>query len=127
MVFHLSLSDSKSPRVFRIPLSILADLNNAVVWMVSSLLLISTSSSPFSKPGGIDWTAPITIFIIVIMFISFFSSLSKSSYLSLFSLSLIFTLWYARTAKSIFGRSLFSFFFFFFFTFLFIITQSGWD
>ena len=35
MVFHWSLSDSKSPQVFRTLLCILADLNNAVVWPVS--------------------------------------------------------------------------------------------
>ena len=36
MVFHWSLSDSKSPQVSRILLSILAVFNNAVVWMVST-------------------------------------------------------------------------------------------
>ena len=36
MVFHWSLSDSKSPQVSRTLLSILAVLNNAVVWMVST-------------------------------------------------------------------------------------------
>ena len=36
MVFHWSLSDSKSRQVSRTLLSILADLNNGVVWMVLS-------------------------------------------------------------------------------------------
>ena len=36
MVFHWSLSDTKSPQVSRILLSILADLNKDVVWMVSN-------------------------------------------------------------------------------------------
>ena len=36
MVFHWSLSDSKFPQVSRTLLSILAVLNNAVVWMVST-------------------------------------------------------------------------------------------
>ena len=36
MVFHWNLSDSKSPQVSRTLLSILGDLNNAVVWMVST-------------------------------------------------------------------------------------------
>ena len=36
MVAHLSLNDSKSLQVPRTFLSILADLNNAVVWMVST-------------------------------------------------------------------------------------------
>ena len=44
MVFHWSLSDSKSPQVSRTLLSILAVLNNAVVWMVSTRPLISKSS-----------------------------------------------------------------------------------
>ena len=35
MVFHRTLSDSKSPQVFRTLLSILAVLKNTVVWMVS--------------------------------------------------------------------------------------------
>ena len=35
MVSHWILSDSKSPQVSKILLIILADLNNAVVWMVS--------------------------------------------------------------------------------------------
>ena len=34
-IFHRSLSDSKSPQVSRIHLSILANLNNAVSWVVS--------------------------------------------------------------------------------------------
>ena len=36
MVFHWSLSDSKFPQVSRTILSILAVLNNAVIWMVST-------------------------------------------------------------------------------------------
>ena len=46
MDFHWSLSDSKSPQVSRTLLSILAVLNNALVWMVSSRPPISKSSSP---------------------------------------------------------------------------------
>ena len=41
MVFHCSLSDSKSPQISRTLLSILADLNNVVIWMVSTRPLIS--------------------------------------------------------------------------------------
>ena len=36
MVSHKSLSDNKSPQVSKTLLSILPDLNNAVVWMVSA-------------------------------------------------------------------------------------------
>ena len=48
MVFHRGLSDSKSPQVSRTLLSILANLNNAVVWMVSAHPLIPNSSSPLT-------------------------------------------------------------------------------
>ena len=47
MVFHWSLSDSKSPQVFTTLLSILADLNNVVNSMVSTRPLISKSSGRF--------------------------------------------------------------------------------
>ena len=42
MVFHWSLSDSKSPQVFRALLRILLDLNDAIVWIVYTRPLIST-------------------------------------------------------------------------------------
>ena len=41
MVFHWSLSDSKSPQVSRSLLSILAVLNKAVVWMVTTRPLMN--------------------------------------------------------------------------------------
>ena len=47
MVFHWSLSDCKSLQVTRILLSILANVNNVTVWMVSTRPLISKSSSSF--------------------------------------------------------------------------------
>ena len=78
MVFHWSLSDSKSPQVSRTLLSILAVLNNAVVWMVSTRPPTSKSSSPFSNPFVTVPKAPITIGIIVTcMFYSFFQFPSK--------------------------------------------------
>ena len=52
MVFLWSLSDSKSPQVSRTLLSILADLNNAVVRMVSTRVFISKSSSPCYQTFG---------------------------------------------------------------------------
>ena len=101
MVFHWSLSDSKSPQVSRTLLSILVVLNNAVVWMVSTCPPTSKSSSPFSNPLVIVPNAPITIGIIVTcMFHSFFNSLARSRYLSFFSHSFSFILWSAGTAKS---------------------------
>ena len=86
MVFHWSLSDSKSLQVSRTLLSILAVLNNAVVWMVSTRPPNSKSSRP---PNNILVTvpnAPITIGIIItFMFHSFFNSQARSRYLSFFS------------------------------------------
>ena len=78
MVFHWSLSDSKSPQVSRTLLSILAVLKNAVVWMVSTRPLTSKSSSPFSNPLVTVPNALITIGIFVTcMFHSFFQFSSK--------------------------------------------------
>ena len=72
MVFHWSLSDSKSPQVYRTLLSILAVLNNVVVWMVSTRPPTSKPSSPFNNPLVTVQSAPITIGIIVtFMFHSF--------------------------------------------------------
>ena len=65
MVFHWSLSDNKSPQVFRTLLSILAVLNNAVVWIVSTCPPYSKSSSPFNNPLVTVPKAAITIGIIL--------------------------------------------------------------
>ena len=64
MIFHWRLSDSKSPQVSRTLLSILAVLNNAVVWMVSTRPPTSKSSRPFNNPLV---TVPIIIIIIIIV------------------------------------------------------------
>ena len=78
MGFHWSLTDSKFPQVSRTLLSILAVLNNAVVWIVSTCPPTSKSSSPFSNPLVIVPKAPITIGMIVTrMFHSFFQFPSK--------------------------------------------------
>ena len=83
MVFHWSLSDSKSPQVSRTLLSILAVFNNAVVWMVSTRSTTSKSSSLFSNPLVTVPNTPIPIGIIVTcMFHSFFNSLSRLKYFS---------------------------------------------
>ena len=120
MVFHWNWSDSKSPQVSMTLLSILAVLNNAVVWMVSTRPLTFKSSSPFSNPLITVPKTPITIGIIVTcMFRSFFNSLARSRYLSLFSHS--FILWSAGTAKSTILQVLF----FFLLLLLLIIIKSG--
>ena len=77
MVFHLSLSDSKSAQVSRTLLSILAVLNNAVVWMVSTRPPTSKFYSPFNSPLVTVPNAPITIGIIVIIIISSNCSMLK--------------------------------------------------
>ena len=117
MVFHWRLSDSKSPQVSRTLLSILANLNNAVVWVVSLRLLISKSSSPCTNLLVTIPRAPITIGITVtFMLRSFFSSPARFRYLSFFSLFFSFTQWSAGMAKSIIWQVLF---------FLLTITRLG--
>ena len=54
-----------SPQVSRTLLSILADHNNSIVWMVSICLLIFMFSYPFSNLQGIVPIASVTIGIIV--------------------------------------------------------------
>ena len=101
MVFHWSLSDSKSPQVSRTLLSILVILSNAVVWIVSTRPPTSKSSRPFINPLVIVPNAPIIIgTIVTFMFHSFFNSLARSRYLFFFSPSFRFILWSAGTAKS---------------------------
>ena len=117
MIFHWSLSDSKSPQVSRTRLSILAILSNAVIWIVSTRPPTSKSSRPFNNPLVTVPKAPITIgTIVTFMFHSFFNSLARSRYLSFFSLSFRFILWSARTAKSTILQILF---------FLLTIMRSG--
>ena len=53
MISLWSMSDNKSSQIFRTPLSILSDINNAVVSIVSTCPLISKSSSPFISPSEI--------------------------------------------------------------------------
>ena len=85
LVFCRILTD-KSLRVYRTLLSILADLNNVVVWMVLILLLISISPSLPSKPLGTVPSAPTAVDIAVTLkFYPVFSALKRSKYLSIFS------------------------------------------
>ena len=65
MIFHWSLRDSNSPQVSRTLLSIPADLDNAVVWMISTRPFIPISSSPRINPLVTVPNAPITIGITV--------------------------------------------------------------
>ena len=118
MVFQWSLSDTKSHQVSRTLLSILADLCNAVVWIVSTHPVISESFCPFTNPLVTVPRAPFKIgTTVTFMFHSlfvFFNSLAISRYLYFFSLSFNFTLWSAGKAKSTILQVLFFFLFFFF-------------
>ena len=97
-------------QVSRTLLSIMAVLNNAVVWMVSIRSPTSNSSSPFRNPLVTVPNAPITTGIIVTcMFHSFFNSLARSRYLSFVSHSFSFILQSAGTAKSTILQVLFLF------------------
>ena len=115
MVFHWSLSNSKSPQVSMILLSILAVLNNAVVWIVSTRPPTSKSSRPFNNPLVTVPKAPITTgTIVTFMFHSSFNSLARSRYLSFFFY--ILSILFCALAKSTILK--FSFF-------LLIIIRSG--
>ena len=117
MVFHWSLSDSKSPQVSRTRLRILVVLRNADIWIVSTRPPTSKSSRPFNNPLVIVPKTLITIgTIITFMFHSFFNSLARSKYLSFFAHSFRFILWSAGTAKLTILQILF---------FLLIIIRSG--
>ena len=92
MAFHWNPSDRKSFQVSRTLLSILADLNNGVIWIVSILPLIYNSSSPFSRLLMTVSIALTTISITVTLM--FHSSLTRSKYfLYLFSFSFVSILW----------------------------------
>ena len=82
------LWDRKSPEIPRTLLSILADIDNVVVWMFSTYRLISKSSSSFINPLGIAPSAPITIGITVTFILPslVFISLTRYRYLFFFSL-----------------------------------------
>ena len=81
MVSHRSLNDCKSPQVSRTLLSILADSNNAVIWIVSTRPLISKYSSPCTSPLVTVPSTQITIGItIIFMLRSFFRFLARSRY-----------------------------------------------
>ena len=92
MVFHWSLSNSKSSQVSRTFLSILAVRNNAVVWIVSTRPPTFKSSSSFSNPFVTVPNAHITIGIIVTYtFHGCFNFLARLRYLFFFSiLSVLF-------------------------------------
>ena len=85
---HWSISDSNSPQVSRTLLSILADLNNAVVWIVLACPSIFDSFY-FTNLLEIAPSAPFTSGITVsFTFHSFFSSLTTCIFFVLFDFHL---------------------------------------
>ena len=98
MVFHCSICKSKFPQISRTLLSILDNLNNEVVRMVSIHPPISYSSGLLTKPWEIVPSARVIIGITATFM--FHSSLASSKYLSLFSFTLIFPLYSTGTAGS---------------------------
>ena len=96
MVSYRILSDSKSPQVSWTLLSILTDLKNDVVWIVSTRPLISKSSSSCINPLVTIPTAPIITGITdTFIFHDFFNSLSRSrTYLFYFLFLLTFVQFY---------------------------------
>ena len=89
---HWSLSDSISPQITRTVLSILADISNTVIWMISIRPLISKFFGPCTNPLVTVPRPPIIIGIIfTYMLHSYFSSLARFRYLTLFSFSFNFT------------------------------------
>ena len=115
MVFHRSLSDSKSLQVSRTLLSILAVLRNADIWIVSTRQPTSMSSRPFDFPLVIVAKVPITIgTIVTFIFHSFFNSL-------FFILLFTFFQFYSVVSRNNKVDNFANFFFFF----LLIIIKSG--
>ena len=98
MVFHWSLRDSNSPQVSCTLLGILADLNNAIVWVVSTRHIICKFSSPFINPSVTVPVAPIIIGInVTFMFHSFFQFPSK---VEVFILLFIFFQFYPLVGRN---------------------------
>ena len=112
MDFHWSLSDSKSPQVSRTLLSILAVLNNAVVWMVSTRPPTSKSSSPFSNtlvtvpnatnynwynchqhlPQFFQFSSKVEVLILLFTFFQLYSEVCRDRKVDYFASSLFFLL-----------------------------------
>ena len=96
MVFHWSLINSKSPQVSRTLHSILAVLNNAVVWIVST----RPPTTKFNNPLVTASKASILIgTIVTFMFRSFSNSLARSRYWSVSSIFFQFYTLVSRDSK----------------------------
>ena len=106
LVLHRSLSVSVSPQVSRTFLSILADLRNTVVWMVSARPPISSSFSPVggtSRVHQLQLISPLLSYSITFLF----SGKVQVLVCAFVFFFLIFTLWSAVTIKSTISKVLF--------------------
>ena len=115
MVSHWSFGDSKSPQVSRTLLSIMTDLNNVLVKMVSSCSSYFQVFHSFYQSFMDCPSAPTTIGITVTFMLYSFISLVWSTNLSLFSLFLFSLRGLPGKQSPLFGRNSPFFFFFFFF------------
>ena len=104
MVFHWSLSDSKSPQVSRIRLRILAFHRSAVIWIVSTCTPTSKSSRPyFAKSTNHNWynryfhvpqlfqfSSKFEVLILLFTFLQIYSMVRRVSKVHNFASSLFF-------------------------------------
>ena len=113
MASHRSSSNSQSPQVSRILLSILADLNNAVVWMVSTHPLFSSGTScPWTnctKSTNYNWYHS---YFHVTQFFQFSSKVEVLIFLFAFFLFYPVVSWDSKVHKSVSS-------------FFFLLTRSG--
>ena len=110
MIFHWSLIDSKFIQVSRTLFTILVDLINAVVKMVSTRLLISESSIPVPIQWDCCKSTSYNSYHLHIHVQQFLHPLASSWYLFLFSPSLNFNL--LGRQSPLFTRFFFVFFLF---------------
>ena len=120
MVFHWCLCDSKSSHVSRTFLSILADLNNTLAWMVSTNALIFKSSSSSTNPR--KWQLVLLSLSCSIVLYQFSSKVYVFIFLFAF---LQFYLMISRDGKLHYSAGSRFFFFFFFFLIFFCWLSLG--
>ena len=116
MVSHRSLIDSKFPQVFGTFLTILTDLNIAIVCMVATRLLISKSSSLFINLLVTTANTAITIGYHYLFYVSQFFSIPEQGlvFVSLFAFFQFYSV-VSRDSKVYDSASSLFFFFSFFF------------